>query len=63
MAGLPHVTWDALHYGGREPIRVRPWYPPLCIRYDVALAASLHTRRLWLRASSADASSADVQGL
>jgi hypothetical protein len=43
---LAHVTWDALHYQGRGPTRVRSWYPPFCISYDVALAAPLLTGRL-----------------
>lgn len=43
---LAHVTWDALHYRGRGPTRVRSWYPPLCIGYDVALAVPLLTGRL-----------------
>ena len=43
---LAHVTWDALHYGGRGPTRVRSWYPPICIGYDVALAVPLLTGRL-----------------
>jgi hypothetical protein len=43
---LAHVTWDALHYRGRGPTRVRSWYPPLCIGYDVALAAPLLTGQL-----------------
>jgi hypothetical protein len=43
---LAHPVWDALHYRGRGPTRVRSWYPPLCIGYDVALAAPLLTGRL-----------------
>ena len=43
---LAHVTWDARHHRGRGPARVRPWYPPLCIGYDVALAAPLLTGQL-----------------
>jgi hypothetical protein len=43
---LAHVTWDALHYRGRGPTRVRSWYRPRCIGYDVALAAPLLTGRL-----------------
>ena len=43
---LAHVTWDALHHRGRGPTRVRSWYPPLCIGYDVALAAPLLTGQL-----------------
>jgi hypothetical protein len=43
---LAHTAWDALHYGGRGPTRVRSWYPPICIGYDVALAAPLLTGRL-----------------
>lgn len=43
---LAHVTWDALHYRGRGPTRVRPWYPALCIGYDVAVAVPLLTGRL-----------------
>jgi len=43
---LAHVTWDALHHPGRGPTRVRSWYPPLSIGYDVALAAPLLTGRL-----------------
>ena len=39
-------TWDALHHRGRGPTRVRSWYPPLCIGYDVALAAPLLTGQL-----------------
>jgi hypothetical protein len=45
-AWLAHSIWDALHYRGRGPTRVRSWYPPLCIGYDVALAAPLLTGRL-----------------
>jgi hypothetical protein len=40
---LSHPIWDALHYGGRGPTRVRSWFPPFCISYDVALAAPLLT--------------------
>ena len=40
---LAHVTWDALHHRGRGPTQVASWYPPLCIGYDVALAAPLLT--------------------
>jgi hypothetical protein len=43
---LAHTAWDALHYRGRGPTRVRSWYPPLCIGYDMALAAPLLTGRL-----------------
>ena len=43
---LAHVTWDALHHRGRGPTRVRSWYPPLCIGYDVAVAAPLLTGQL-----------------
>ena len=43
---LAHVIWDALHYGDRGPTRVRSWYPPLCVGYDVALAVPLLTGRL-----------------
>jgi len=43
---LANVTWDALHHRGRGPTRVRSWYPPLCIGYDVALAAPLLTGQL-----------------
>jgi hypothetical protein len=43
---LAHVTRDALHHRGRGPTRVRSWYPPLCIGYDVALAAPLLTGQL-----------------
>ena len=43
---LAHVTWDALHHRGRGPTQVPSWYPPLCIGYDVALAAPLLTGRL-----------------
>ena|SRR5437764_10592022 len=43
---LAHMAWDALHYRGRGPTRVRTWYPPLCIGYDMALAAPLLTGRL-----------------
>ena len=42
---LAHVTWDALHHRGRGP-RVGSWYPPLCIGYDVAVAAPLLTGQL-----------------
>jgi hypothetical protein len=45
-AWLAHTTWDALHYRDRGPTRVRSWYPPFCIAYDVALAAPLLTGRL-----------------
>jgi hypothetical protein len=43
---LAHATWDALHCRGRGPTRVRSWYPPFCMIYDVALAAPLLTGRL-----------------
>jgi hypothetical protein len=43
---LAHTTWDALHYQGRGPTRVRSWYPALCIGYDVAVAVPLLTGRL-----------------
>jgi hypothetical protein len=43
---LAHPIWDALHYGGRGPTRVRSWFPAFCISYDVALAAPLLTGRL-----------------
>jgi Family of unknown function (DUF6010) len=43
---MAHTTWDALHYGGRGPTRVRPWFPAFCIGYDAALAAPLLTGRL-----------------
>lgn len=43
---LAHTTWDALHYRSRGSTRVRTWYPPFCIGYDVALAAPLLTGRL-----------------
>jgi hypothetical protein len=43
---LAHVTWDALHHRGRGPTRVRSWYPPLRIGYDVAVAAPLLTGQL-----------------
>ena len=43
---LAHPIWDALHYRGRGPTRVRSWYPPACISYDVALAAPLLTGQL-----------------
>lgn len=43
---LAHVTWDALHHRGRGPTRVRSWYPPLCIGYDVAVAVPLLTGQL-----------------
>lgn len=43
---LAHTAWDALHYRGRGPTRVRSWYPPFCMIYDVALAAPLLTGRL-----------------
>ena len=43
---LAHTTWDALHYRGGGPTRVRSWYPPACIGYDAALAAPLLTGRL-----------------
>ena len=43
---LAHVTWDALHYRGRGPTRVRSWYPLVCIGYDVAVAVPLLTGRL-----------------
>jgi len=43
---LAHVTWDAPHHRGRGPTRVRSWYPPLCIGYDVAVAAPLLTGQL-----------------
>jgi hypothetical protein len=45
-AWLAHVTWDALRHRGRGPTRVRSWYPPLCIGYDVAVAAPLLTGQL-----------------
>ena len=32
--------------GGRGPTRVRSWYPPLCIGYDVAVAVPLLTGQL-----------------
>ena len=40
-----HTAWDALHYRGRGPTRVRSWYPPVCIGDDMALAAPLLTGR------------------
>ena len=43
---LAHPIWDALHYRGRGPTRVRSWFPAFCIGYDVALAAPLLTGRL-----------------
>ena len=43
---LAHTTWDALHYRGRGPTRVRSWFPAFCIGYDTALAAPLLTGRL-----------------
>jgi len=43
---LAHVTWDALHHRGRGPTRVRSWYPPFCIGYDVAVAVPLLTEKL-----------------
>jgi hypothetical protein len=43
---LAHTTWDAVHHRGRGPTRVRSWYPPFCIGYDVALAAPLLTGQL-----------------
>lgn len=43
---LAHTTWDALHYGGRGPTRVRSWFPAFCVGYDAALAAPLLTGRL-----------------
>lgn len=43
---LAHPIWDALHYQGRGPTRVRPWFPAFCVGYDLALAAPLLTGRL-----------------
>jgi hypothetical protein len=43
---LAHPIWDALHYGGRGPTRVRSWFPAFCVSYDVALAVPLLTGRL-----------------
>jgi hypothetical protein len=43
---LAHTTWDALHYRGRGPTRVRSWWSPFCVGYDVALAVPLLTGRL-----------------
>jgi hypothetical protein len=43
---LAHPMWDALHYRGRGPTRVRPWFPAFCITYDVALAVPLLTGRV-----------------
>jgi hypothetical protein len=43
---LAHPMWDALHYRGRGPTRVRPWFPAFCISYDVALAVPLLTGRV-----------------
>jgi hypothetical protein len=43
---LAHASWDALHYRGRGPTRVRSWYPLVCIGYDVAVAVPLLTGRL-----------------
>lgn len=43
---LAHPIWDALHYRGRGPTRVRPWFPAFCVGYDLALAAPLLTGRL-----------------
>ena len=43
---LAHPIWDALHYRGRGPTRVRSWFPAFCVSYDVALAVPLLTGRL-----------------
>lgn len=43
---LAHPIWDALHYRGRGPTRVRSWFPAFCIGYDMALAVPLLTGRL-----------------
>lgn len=43
---LAHPIWDALHYRGRGPTRVRSWFPAFCVGYDLALAAPLLTGRL-----------------
>jgi hypothetical protein len=40
---LAHPVWDALHYRGRGPTRVRSWFPAFCIGYDVAVAVPLLT--------------------
>jgi hypothetical protein len=40
---LAHPIWDALHYQGRGPTRVRSWFPAFCIGYDVAVAVPLLT--------------------
>ena len=43
---LAHPIWDALHYRGRGPTRVRSWFPAFCVGYDVALAVPLLIGRL-----------------
>jgi Family of unknown function (DUF6010) len=43
---LAHTTWDALHHRGRGSTRVRSWWPPFCVGYDMALAAPPLTGRL-----------------
>jgi hypothetical protein len=43
---LAHPMWDALHYRGRGPTRVRSWFPAFCISYDVALAVPFLTGRV-----------------
>jgi hypothetical protein len=43
---LAHPIWDALHYRGRGPTRVRSWFPAFCISYDLTLAVPLLTGRV-----------------
>jgi len=36
-----HAVWDVLHHDSHVPNRHAPWYIPLCVVYDVAVALYL----------------------
>ena len=36
---LAHAAWDALQHRGGSPAVPAPWYPTLCLVYDVGIAA------------------------
>ncbi len=42
---LFHAAWDVLHHAPALDVPVRPWFPPFCAAFDLAVALAIFLLR------------------